>query len=92
VIAHNFLCLETGFDDAALFTELEQLKNYDFTDYGLNTEKFITTLARLQRKVLAPIQKAHYLISVDVNQNDKIMDMITKLRGIDGVEVCTSCN
>lgn len=92
VIAHNSLCLETGFDDAALFTELEQLKDYDFVDYGLNTEKFITTLDRLQRKELAPIQKSHYLISVDVNQNDKIIDMIVKLRGIDGVEVRTSCN
>lgn len=92
VIAHNSLCLETGFDDAALFTELEQLKDYDFTDFGLDTEKYISTLDRLQRKELAPIQKAHYLISVDVNENDKIMDTIMKLRGMDGIEVRTSCN
>lgn len=92
VIAHNSLCLETGFDDAALFKELEELQKYDFTEFGLDTDKYITTLDRLQRKELAPIQKAHYLISADVNRNDTIIDTIVKLREMDGVEVRTSCN
>jgi len=92
VIAHNSLCLETGFDDAVLFTELESLQSYNFTDYGLDTEKYITTLDNLQRKELAPIRKAHYLVSVDVNQNDQIIELIAKLRNIEGVEVRAACN
>ncbi len=92
IIAHNSLCLETGFDESALFVELEKLKNYDFADYGLNTDKFITTLETLQRKDLAPIRRAHYLISINVNYNDSIIDIIAKLRNMEGVEVRASCN
>ena len=84
--------METGFDDATLFAEIEKLQSFDFSEFGLNTDKYITTLENLQRKELAPIQKAHYLISVDVNLNDKIMDVIAKLRDIEGVEVRASCN
>jgi len=92
VIAHNALCLETGFDEAALFAELETLKDYDFDAYGLNTAKYITTLESLQRKELAPVQKAHYLISVDVNHNDRIIDMIAAMRNMEGVVVRAACN
>jgi len=92
VIAHNALCLETGFDEAALFAELEALKDYDFADYGLNTEKYLTTLETLQRKELAPVQKAHYLISINVNHNDRIIDMIAAMRNMEGVEVRATCN
>lgn len=92
VIAHNALCLETGFDEATLFAELESLQDYDFTDYGLNTEKYLTTLDGLENKKLIPIQRAHYLISIDVNNNDKIINIIAKLREIEGVEVRATCN
>ena len=91
VIAHNALCLETGFDEAALFAELEALQDYDFANYGLDTEKYITTLESLQRKELAPVQKAHYLISIDVNYNDRIIDMIAAMRNMEGVEVRAAC-
>jgi len=92
VIAHNALCLETDFDDAALFAELEALQGYDFAEYGLNTAKYITTLETLQRKELAPVQRAHYLISLDVNQNDRIIGMIDAMRRMEGVEVRAACN
>jgi hypothetical protein len=92
IIVHNSLCLETGFDEAELFSEIEKLRDYDFSDYGLNTEKYITSLETLQRKELAPVQKAHYLISIDVKRNDSIIDIIAKLRDMEGVEVRASCN
>jgi len=92
VIAHNSLCLETGFDDATLMSELEKLQNFDFSDYGLEVEKYITTLEHLQKKELKPITKAHYLISVDVNFHDKTVKFIDKLRNIEGVEVRATCN
>jgi len=92
IIAHNALNLETGFDDGVLYAELEALKKYDFSDFGLDAEKYMATLDGLQKKALAPIQKAHYLISVDVNRNDGIMDLIVKLRNMEGVEVRAACN
>ena len=92
VIAHNALCMETGFDDATLFAELEALQSYDFAEYGVDTVKYITTLESLQKKELAPIQRAHYLISVDVNHNDRIIDLIAAMRSMEGVEVRATCN
>lgn len=92
VIAHNSLCLETGFDDAVLFQELEKLQNFDFSDFGLETEKYLQTVEKLQRKELKPIKKVHYLISVDVNYNDKIIDLIIKLRDTQGVTINETCN
>lgn len=92
VIAHNALCLETSFDEAALFAELDALKDYDFGCYGLDTEKYATTLKSLQKKELPPIQKAHYLISVDINHNDKLIGMIATMRNTEGVEVRAGCN
>ena len=92
VIAHNSLTLETGFDDAVLFAELEELKEYDFSDYGINTEKYITTLENLQIKELGPIRRARYLISIDVNHNDRVVDLIAKLRDIEGVIVNETVN
>jgi len=92
VIAHNALCMETGFDDATLFAELEALQSYDFAEYGVDTEKYITTLESLQKKELAPIQRAHYLISVDVNHNDRIIDLIAAMRSMEEVEVRATCN
>jgi hypothetical protein len=80
------------FDEASPLAEIEKLQNYDFAEYGLNTEKYITTLENLQRKELEPIQKAHYLISINVKQNDRIIDIIAKLREMEGVEVRASCN
>jgi len=92
VIAHNALTLETGFDDAVLFAELEALKEFDFTDYGVNTEKYITTLDSLQSKELKPISRVHYLVSLDVNDNDKVVQLIGKLRGIKEVIVNETTN
>ena len=92
VIAHNALCMETGFDDATLFAELEALQSYDFAEYGVDTVKYITTLESLQKKELAPIRRAHYLISVDVNHNDRIIDLIAAMRSMEGVEVRATCN
>ena len=92
VIAHNALCLETGFDEAALFAELDALKDYDFGSYGLDTEKYTTTLKSLQKKQLPPITRAHYLVSVDLNRNDEIIGMITTMRNTEGVEVRAGCN
>ena len=92
VIAHNSLCLETGFDEAVLFEQLKELQNFDFEDFGVETEKYIKTVESLQRKELKPIKKTHYLISVDINCHDKIIDLISQIRSIQGVDICEANN
>ena len=92
LIAHNSLCLETGFDDAVLFAELKELQNYDFSDFGLETEKYLKTIDELQRKELQPISKIHYLVSVDLNHHYKIVEYIAKLRETEGVEILETQN
>ena len=93
VIAHNSLNLETGFDDAVLFAELKKLQDhFDMEGFGVDTDKFKQTLDKLEQKELKPYGRAHYLITIDINDNDKIVDVIDKLRNMDGVEVNATIN
>jgi len=92
VIAHNALCLETGFDEAALFAVLEALQNFDFSDFGVETEKYLQTIEQLQKRELKPIQKTHYLVCVDVEHHDQVVDSIAKLRNTKGVDIFETCN
>jgi ParB family chromosome partitioning protein len=41
---------------------------------------------------LKPYQKVHYLISIDINNNDKIIELIEKIKDIGGVEVESTLN
>lgn len=92
VIAHNALNLKTGFDEEVLMQELEKLQQYDFNQLGVNTEKYIANLELLQKKELKPYSKVHYLISLDINLNDKIVDILEQLRKTKGVEIEFSLN
>jgi ParB-like chromosome segregation protein Spo0J len=92
IIAHNSLNLETGFDDAVLYSQLNELKDFNFENYGLNTEKYLETLDTLQKKVFESYKKVHYLVTANLNDNDKIIDLIDKLRKIEGVEVDATVN
>ena len=38
------------------------------------------------------INKVHYLISLDVNLNDKVIELINALQRVEGVEVESSLN
>lgn len=93
VIAHNSLNLETGFDDMKLMQELRELQEvFNFDDYGLKLEQYDEKLTGLQKSFLKPYNKVHYLISLDVNLNDQVADLIEMLRNIKGVEVESSLN
>lgn len=50
VIAHNSLNLETGFDDNVLRDELNKLRQFDFTQFGL-TENYLTVLNKTQSEI-----------------------------------------
>lgn len=88
VITHNATTLSTGFDEGVLFAELEKLqKDFDLNGFGLKTEKFEQTIVQLQEKELKKFKLVHYLITLDLNDNDKVIDYIAKIRELAGVEV-----
>lgn len=92
VIAHNSLNLETGFDDNVLYDELKRLQNYDFRNFGLEPDKYLQTFIRVQNRVLQPIRYVHYLISLPVNENDKILPFIENIKKIEGAEIESTTN
>lgn len=92
IIAHNSTNLETGFDDGILFKELKNLQNFNFTDYGIDIDKYLKTCVRVQRRLLKPIKKVHYLISLDINKNDQILNLISEIKKIEGVEIESTAN
>ena len=92
VIAHNSLNLETGFDDGILFQELKRLQEFDFTNFGIDVDKYLKTCIRVQKRLLKPIKKVHYLISLDINKNDKIAHLIDRIKRIEGVEIESTTN
>lgn len=67
--------------------ELEGLRQYDFHDFGIETEKYIANLEGIQHKELKAYGKVHYLITLDVNHNDKIAEHIKQLSMMEGIEV-----
>lgn len=92
VIAHNSTNLETGFDDGILFQELKKLQEFDFTDFGMDVDKYLKTCIRVQKRLLKPVKKVHYLISLDININDKIANLIDRIKKIEGVEIESTTN
>ena len=92
IIAHNSLNLETGFDDGILFQELKRLQEFDFTDFGIDVDKYLKTCIRVQKRLLKPIKKVHYLISLDINKNDQIAHLIDRIKRIEGVEIESTTN
>ena len=93
VIAHNALCLETGFDEPMLLQELQALQNsFDLTSLGIDEERYLSRLDALEKKELAPYQQVHYLISLDINAHDKVVDLIHQLQETEGVEVDSTLN
>lgn len=92
IIAHNSLNLETGFDDGILFQELKRLQEFDFTDFGIDVDRYLKTCIRVQKRLLKPIKKVHYLISLDINKNDQIAHLIDRIKRIEGVEIESTTN
>lgn len=92
VIAHNSLNLETGFDDGVLYNELKKLQNYDFSEFGLDVEKYLKTFVRVQKRLLKSIHYVHYLISLPIDENDKAIRIIKALKNIEGAEIESTTN
>jgi len=93
VIAHNHLSLETGFDEKELMRQLRELQDsVDLESLGIDSDKYIEKLAKLEPKELRPFRMVHYMISLDVNDHDKIVDLIQAIKEIEGVQVESTLN
>lgn len=92
VIAHNATNLETSFDDGILCQELKKLQDFDFTQFGINIDKYLKTCVKIQKRILTPFKSVHYLISLDINKNDEVLKIIDNLRNIEGVEIESTVN
>jgi len=88
IIAHNHLNLQTGFDEKELLHQLEALQScVDLESLCIEAHKYISKLTELEKKEPKPYRQVYYLIGVDINQHDKIIEIIEELRGMEGVEV-----
>ena len=93
IIAHNHLNLETGFDEKELLLQLQELQNsVDLKRLGIEMDKYVSQLKELEKKELRPYSRVHYLISLDLNDNDKIVDILERAKKIEGVEIESTLN
>jgi ParB-like chromosome segregation protein Spo0J len=93
VIAHNHLTLETGFDEEEILRQLQELQdNIDLEALGIAQEKFISELSAIKEKALRPYKKVHYLVSLDVNDNDKLVNLLEQIKKIEGAEIDSTLN
>lgn len=83
VIAHNHLNLEPGFDERQLLQQLQELQDsIDLDNMGIDTEKYISKLNELEKKELKPYTQVHCLVSIDINDHDKIVGLLEQLKKI----------
>lgn len=79
-IIHNKLTLTTGFDLYKLEIELNGIINIDMTSFGFKPEIKEWDPPELKEVELKPYKKVHYLISLDINDNDKILPLLDKIK------------
>ena len=84
--------METSFDDGILFQELKKLQGFDFTEFGIDVDKYLKTCVKIQKRILKPLRKVHYLISLDINKNDEIANILPLIQKIEGVEIESTIN
>ena len=68
------------------------MQDFDFTDFGIDVDKYLKTCIRVQKRILKPNKKVHYLISLDINKNDEIANLIARMQRIEGVEIESTIN
>lgn len=91
MLAHNKTTMISDFDEGLLCNELEQLDQlFDMSEFGF--DELEKSDIEIEETELKPYRNVHYLITIDINNNDKIIDIIEKLKEIEGVEVESTLN
>ena len=92
-IADNKVSELSEWDFDKLAIEMDGLDGIDMTDFGFDEADIAPVTHTAEKTTLAPYKKAHYLITVDINQHDKVLEYIEMIKKIDGgVEVEGSLN
>lgn len=62
----------------------------DMTEFGFEFEE--EEIKEIKKVELKPYKKVHYLISLDLNKNDEIIELIEEIKQKEGVEVESTLN
>lgn len=83
---------ESPWDMEFLADELAEIdmNGFDF-DFGINAVNE-NDIPNVEEKELKPYKKVHYLITLDINENDKVIDLIKQIENVGGVEVDSTLN
>lgn len=83
---------ESPWDMDFLADELAEidLSGFDL-DFGINAVDE-NDIPNVEEKELKPYKKVHYLITLDINENDKVIDLIKQIESVGGVEVDSTLN
>lgn len=66
------------------------MSGFDF-DFGINAVDE-NDIPDVEEKELKPYKKVHYLITLDINENDKVIDLIKQIENVEGAEVDSTLN
>ena len=77
-----------------LKVELDNIGEIDLSGMGfdLNDDKPAEDIIEPTEKEINGYQFVHYMVTVDINHHDKIIDLIDQLKEIEGVEVESTLN
>ena len=83
---------ESPWDMEVLADELAEIDLSDFDlDFGINAVDE-NDIPNVEEKELKPYKKVHYLITLDINENDEVIDLIKQIESVGGVEVDSTLN
>ncbi len=75
---------ESPWDMEFLADELAEIDLSDFDlDFGINAVDE-NDIPNVEEKELKPYKKVHYLITLDINENDKVIDLIKQIESVGG--------
>lgn len=78
-------------DMAGLNMELGGL-DFDMESFGFSAMTENNDVIEPEQKALKPYRRAHYLVTVDIDDHDQIVDIMDNLRQMRGVEIESSLN
>lgn len=88
-LADNKVSEFAEWDIDLLTSELKEI-DFDMDLFGFDED--FATKPELETKELKPFQKVHYLITADVNDNDKIIKILAELKKVEGIEIDSTLN
>ncbi len=94
-IADNKVSEFAEWDEDKLTMELEKLADEDvFTGFDFEELESLLDeeITEPEEKEIRPYTKGHYLITVDINHHDKVVELMQACREVEGVEVESTFN